>query len=256
MVAPVSICVIPNIDINEMPPTPSSGNEIKLPEVEKVLRAYANHYGHPFGYVQEQGYEVFQQIVPIKRLASVQISSSSTTELDLHTETAFHPYRPDFVLLLCLRGDAAAFTTYANLETIIRNLGETTQRVLRQPWYTTRIDESFLLNGQEDKTFTLPVLQGEGKDTSIVYDRSFMKGTTTASRNALIELEEAIKKSTRKVALKTGELMVIDNKTTVHGRLPFTPRYDGTDRWIMRSLVTKTLPPSDQMHKETIITVL
>ena len=252
----MGICIIPNIDFGYVPVTPASGNEFRLPKAENMLRQYASHYGHPFGYIQEQRNQIFQQIVPVRRLASVQISSSSTTELDLHTETAFHPYRPDFVFLLCLRGDPTAFTTYANLDAILKKLGDTTQKVLRQPWYTTRIDESFLLNGQEDKSIEMPILQGEGKDVRIIYDKYFMRGTSTAARRALNELNDAITRSTHKVALNTGDLMVIDNRTTVHGRLPFTPKYDGTDRWIMRTLAMKELPPSEHLDGEIVTMTL
>jgi len=216
------------------------------------MREYAAHYGKPFGYLQEQVDTVFQQIVPLKSLESVQISASSITELDLHTETAFHPYPPDYVFLLCLRGDPTAFTTYANLEAVLKKIGETTQKVLRQPWYTTRVDASFILNGQEDKSIEMPILYGEKQETRIVYDRFLMKGTSIAARRALDELNNAIKSSTKKIALKTGELMIIDNRKTVHGRLPFTPKYDGTDRWLMRTLVRKQLPPNEHMNGEIV----
>lgn len=246
----MGVCVIPNIKIGDIPRTPASGRDLKLPEVEKVMRDYAAHYGTPFGYLQEQVDNVFQQIVPLKSLESVQISSSSVTELDLHTETAFHPYPPDYVFLLCLRGDPKAFTTYANLEVVLKKIGETTQKVLRQPWYTTRIDASFILNGQKDKSIEMPILMGEKQETRIVYDRFLMNAKSTAARMALAELNKAIESSTRKIALKTGELMIIDNRKTVHGRLPFTPKYDGTDRWLMRTLVRKQLPPSEFLQGE------
>jgi len=248
----MGVCIIPNIQIGDIPPTPASGRDQALPEVEKVMREYAAHYGKPFGYLQEQVDTVFQQIVPLKSLESVQISASSITELDLHTETAFHPYPPDYVFLLCLRGDPTAFTTYANLEAVLKKIGETTQKVLRQPWYTTRVDASFILNGQEDKSIEMPILYGEKQETRIVYDRFLMKGTSIAARRALDELNNAIKSSTKKIALKTGELMIIDNRKTVHGRLPFTPKYDGTDRWLMRTLVRKQLPPNEHMNGEIV----
>ena len=252
----MGVCIIPHIAIGDTPPTPASGKEIKLPKVEELMRQYVLHYGWPFGYIQEQVDTVFQQIVPVKNLESVQISSSSVTELDLHTETAFHPYPPDYVFLLCLRGDPTAFTTYVNLDTILAKLGDTTQKVLRQPWYTTRIDTSFILNGQEDKSIEMPIIRGEKQETRIVYDRFLMRGVSTAAHKALEELHQVIKNNTKKIALKSGELMIIDNRKTVHGRLPFTPKYDGTDRWLMRTLVMKQLPSSEHMNGEIVTIAL
>ncbi|WP_280252487.1 TauD/TfdA family dioxygenase [Nocardia abscessus] len=34
--------------------------------------------------------------------------------------------------------------------------------------------------------------------------------------------------------LSPGELLLVDNDVAVHGRVPFTARYDGTDRWLKR----------------------
>jgi hypothetical protein len=54
---------------------------------------------------------------------------------------------------------------------------------------------------------------------------------------ALIALHAAVKQSTKHMVLRTGDLLVIDNYRAVHGRTPFVPRYDGTGRWLKRSLV-------------------
>ncbi|MEK8144495.1 TauD/TfdA family dioxygenase [Streptomyces sp. M10(2022)] len=38
-----------------------------------------------------------------------------------------------------------------------------------------------------------------------------------------------------------GDLVIIDNRVTVHGRTAFHPRYDGADRWLQRTYVTTDL---------------
>jgi L-asparagine oxygenase len=45
--------------------------------------------------------------------------------------------------------------------------------------------------------------------------------------------------------LEPGDLLVIDNNRAVHGRTRFTPRYDGLDRWLLRSFITKDLRRSE-----------
>jgi len=54
--------------------------------------------------------------------------------------------------------------------------------------------------------------------------------------------------------LETGDLLVIDNNKTIHGRKPFQPKYDGTDRWVQRMLVRKQLPPPSEIQGHIIIT--
>ena len=41
-----------------------------------------------------------------------------------------------------------------------------------------------------------------------------------------------------------GDLLVVDNSRCVHGRSPFTARFDGSDRWLQRAFVVASLAPS------------
>mmetsp|Transcript_48127 Transcript_48127/g.154132 ORF Transcript_48127/g.154132 Transcript_48127/m.154132 type:complete len:234 (+) Transcript_48127:439-1140(+) len=40
------------------------------------------------------------------------------------------------------------------------------------------------------------------------------------------------------VDLQAGDLLVINNARCNHGRTPFTPRLDGTDRWLLKTFVS------------------
>jgi L-asparagine oxygenase len=37
--------------------------------------------------------------------------------------------------------------------------------------------------------------------------------------------------------LEPGDMVFVDNRLVVHGRIAFWPRYDGTDRWLHRIFV-------------------
>lgn len=43
------------------------------------------------------------------------------------------------------------------------------------------------------------------------------------------------------VAVGPGSLLIVDNYRAVHGRRPFTARYDGTDRWLKKLTVSRNL---------------
>ena len=36
------------------------------------------------------------------------------------------------------------------------------------------------------------------------------------------------------VPLEAGDLLILKNNRTLHGRSPYSPRYDDTDRWVQR----------------------
>lgn len=251
----VGITIYDDVPVGHVPLTPQTpftqSNETET--ANDSLLEYAMSFGYPVGYVQEQEGRLIQDILPVYKTEHQQISTSSKSELALHTETAFHPYKPDFVLLLCLRGDFNAKTTYANLSDIMPKLSTEAIDVLQQEVFITGIDDSFRTHGEPDMEIPVSVLKQSESGWSMIYDTTVMRGTTDESKSALEEFGKAIDECVQSVALKKNQLMVIDNRTTVHGRSRFQPRYDGTDRWLKRSLVVENLPPKSD-YKDGVIT--
>jgi hypothetical protein len=56
------------------------------------------------------------------------------------------------------------------------------------------------------------------------------------------------------VVLEAGDLLVVDNNVSVHGRSPYEPRFDGTDRWLQRTFVVSDLAPSASDRVGRVIT--
>lgn len=242
----MSVQIIDGIDIGEIPPTPTSIDSVPSMHVaEASLLNNAREFGFPIGYSQEQNGKVIQNVFPIRKTESDQISSSSKVDLELHTETAFHPYKPDYVMLLCLRGDDSAATTYACLEDILGNIDPEIAYELTKEQFVTTIDKSFRMNGEPDAEVKTAILQnGEDGFIKLNYDSSVMSGLNPLANKALSELKLIISENIKEFTLKPGQLAIIDNGSTVHGRKHFVPRYDGTDRWLMRCMVVKNLPPA------------
>ena len=255
----MGIFLYENLDVGYVPPTPatpivSSPQHASSKESTLVLLRHAEKYGYPIGYIQEQNGQIIQNIVPVHKTEYQQISTSSKTELALHTETAFHPYKPDYVVLFCLRGDPQAVTTYANLSDILKHISPETKNILKSKMFTTGIDLSFRTNGEEDQQIPTSIIGEADGMLTFTYDATVMKPNDYLARLVLEELELAIQKSIKEIVLKTGDLLVIDNRKTIHGRKPFQARYDGTDRWVQRVLVRKELPPLDQRQGSVITT--
>jgi alpha-ketoglutarate-dependent taurine dioxygenase len=232
-----------NLDIGDIPPTPSNLLEtFDTKKASSLLLEYAKGFGHPIGYLQEQRGQIVQNIFPIRRQAEHQISSSSKVNLELHTETAFHAYIPDYLLLLCLRGDSNAGTTYSLLSDILKDIHVGIVEILKKNLFKTSIDDSFRLNGEDDYFTTVPVISRDINNRYIMkYDRTVMTGTTTEAQMALNVFTKAIERNTQTVFLKAGDLLVLDNNITVHGRTAFEAKYDGTDRWVQRTVVRKEI---------------
>ena len=240
------------IDIGQIPPTPTENiyDTSIVAEACAQLKKYAYKYGIPTGYKQEQDGRLINSVLPNPKTEFQQISSSSKVNLELHTETAFHPYKPSHVLLLCLRGDHQAPTTFAIVDEIVESLDDETVALLKQPLYITAIDDSFRTHGEPNKSIVMPILKEDEHGLSICFDEFFMRGETFQAQEALDKLKIAITKKTREIVLEAGDLFVLDNRKTIHGRKPFSPRYDGTDRWVLRCLVVDRMPPDTQFVYE------
>ena len=252
----MSIKLYKNVDIGEVPPTPATPFTAQNPTIRSIdsLIEYSIGLGYAVSYIQEQEGRLVQNILPVYKTEYEQISTSSKVQLALHTEAAFHPYKPDYVMLLCLRGDPTAVTTYANVKDIISYLNEETIEYLQNEWYLTGVDKSFRTNGEPYSQFKLPVLTKAEDGYNMIYDEDLMEPMNLFAASALEKFSEAVSKSVKEIVLETGDLLIIDNNKTIHGRKPFQPRYDGTDRWVQRMLVRKELPPKNQVIGSTIIT--
>lgn len=245
-----------NIDIGSIPHTPSLPTEETSKDLrsELVLLSVARCLGQPIGYLPEHNGSLVQNIVPVRGAEGNQISTSSRVELQFHTETAFHPYRPRYLLLLCLRGDPQAGTLVASVYDIVERLSQHDLEVLRQNRFRTAVDESFLNGASSGLGIARPILSGSESDLTFVYDADLMVGIDSEAQDVLEWLASAVRESSRCVVLDAGDLLVVDNNVAVHGRTPFVARFDGTDRWIQRAFVVSDLSPSANDRVGRIVT--
>ena len=214
----------------------------------------ARRLGEPVGYVPEHGGRIVQNIVPTRHDADRQTSTSSRSNLMFHTETAFHPHRPRYLLLLCLRGDPAAQTTMASVHDLFDVLPTTTVEALFEPRYRTAVDASFLGDRPNEFGPVMPLVTGTTEAPTFVFDADLTIGIDAEAQHVVDTVRDAIEGCQRAVVLEPGDLLVIDNNVAVHGRSPFTARFDGHDRWLQRSFVVADLAPSAGERNGRVIT--
>jgi L-asparagine oxygenase len=248
-----------HMPVGRVPATPAGpGTDTgKDTTSERTLMAVGSRLGEPVGYVQEHGGGLVQDIVPARRDVGRQLSTSSDVTLEWHTETAFHPHKPRYVLLLCLRGDAGARTLCCSIADVLPHLDGDTVATLHEPRFRTRPDASFLEPGVDgDYGPPMAVLAGADGDerASFTYDEDLMVGTDPAAQRALDALGAAVRERATSVVLEAGDLLVIDNDRVVHARSPFRARFDGSDRWLQRAFVVTDLAPSAGERDGRIIT--
>lgn len=245
------VTLLPNYFTGLVPPTPlrSDIDIDACPTATRTLMQFADNLGRAVGYDRERGGQVIQDIFPVRSTEHQQVSSSSKVVLGSHTESAFHPHKPRYVVLLCLRGDDLAATTYSDVRDVVRHLSTEDLATLQTQDFITSVDPSFMANGEPDVQVRVRPLTATSSGWSLVYDELLMRGTTNRATMALAALHQAIRSTMQHVVLATGDILVIDNHRAVHGRTSFTPRYDGTDRWLKRALVVQSLDDVDAVGR-------
>jgi enduracididine beta-hydroxylase len=243
-------------------------DQSKTLEEEMLLVLFGSLLGDVFGWATQQGGRIIHEVMPIKGNESEQLGTGSEQLLWWHNEDAFHPYRGDYLGMMCLRNPDQIATTIACVDQI--NLTSEQLALLFEQRYVIHPDESHQqknsccsvgespISKQEisfayeriERMNALPqklsVLFGDPGSPYIRIDPYFMDRDQLdlESREALDALVRSLDAALQYLVLKPGDFVFIDNYRTVHGRRPFEARYDGYDRWLKRVNITKDLRKS------------
>lgn len=233
-----------NAPVNEIGNTPET-NKLYVGEqtlLAKIQSLFLSFIGDIIAYEAEGEGHLVQDIVPVKNMENNQTSVGSTIELEVHTEQAFSRLKPDILSLGCLKGDPNAFTYILPVGRIVDHLESEDLEVLFQPLWKTKVDLSFKLNGHEfidgDVRGPLSILNGSCVDPTLVFDQDLMFGTNEFAEHMITKIVDIYYNHRIKYNLQPGDIMLVDNNRAIHGRSPFFPKYDGNDRFIVRSFCT------------------
>lgn len=230
------------VDDDALPRTPSVAHSAqRTPMVPAaILMIAAVGLGDPAAFRPEKSGALVQDVVPVPGSETFQGNAGSVL-LQWHNENAFHPHRPDFVMLLCLRTDhdGVAGLRTACVRSVLPLLSGQAVATLFSAEFVTEAPPSFGLG--TGGAVEHAVLTGAPDDPDIRVDLAATRPRTDRAAAALRELQQYFGETCRTRVLRPGELAVVDNRVTVHGRTRFTPRYDGQDRWLQRTFVLSDL---------------
>src|SRR5690349_5273944 len=103
-----------------------------------VLMTVATELGDPVAYHAEKSGALVQDVVPVPGREAMQENTGSVL-LEFHNENAFHDFRPDYVMLLCLRPDhdRVAGLRTACVRQVLPLLDPATRKALAAPEFIT-----------------------------------------------------------------------------------------------------------------------
>ncbi|MEU5881415.1 TauD/TfdA family dioxygenase [Spirillospora sp. NPDC047279] len=225
-------------DGSELPPTPSVPGSVEraatVPACLQMLIAF--QVGEPTAFANEKAGALVQNIVPVPGREEQQ-SNAGSVVFEMHIENAFHEHSPDYVMLSCLRNDHEdrARLRVASVRRALEGLDARTVAVLGEPRFITEPPTSF--GGRDGAARPHPVLIGDPADPDVRVDFSTTHPVDDEAKQAMWRLQEAFEATTLEFPLSRGDLALLDNRLSLHGRTAFLPRYDGRDRWLHRTFI-------------------
>ncbi|MBT2748704.1 MULTISPECIES: TauD/TfdA family dioxygenase [unclassified Lysobacter] len=243
------------IDEDALPPTPSSYPtpvDRPLLDTEAWIALIGMVVGKATGYKENRFGSVFQDVYPA--LGAHRLTAHNyDTELRFHTEMAYHVQQPDYLVIACARADHehVAQTRITSVRKIAPMLGERDLHTLRTTPLQWHVDLAFRSDADPDPTTRLFLLT-DGDD-NLRYDGSLiLPHETEEAAEALQAFSTAADQVAATVYLQPGDLVLIDNIRTSHARTPFTPRFDGTDRWLTRIFVRGSSHSIPARHADVV----
>ncbi|MEV7075809.1 TauD/TfdA family dioxygenase [Streptomyces sp. NPDC091972] len=229
-----------SVDDGGIGPTPGSWATAgdRAAAWDLILLLLATVMGHPIAWDGQQEGRFVHNIVPAPGHEQEQTGASSTVLLSPHTEDAFHPGRAHLLLLACMRNHDAVATTAASIRKV--RLAPDDVALLSRPVLPILPDDAYAeAQDFEGEPPRVPVLWQTAAGPTLRYDPAYtpLDEAPADYRAAYDRLTAELERVSVAVALEPGDVLVVDNDQVVHGRVPFRPRYDGTDRWLKRASV-------------------
>jgi L-asparagine oxygenase len=212
--------------------------------------------GEPFAWATLQDSRLVQNILPVPGDENCQNGYGSSALLEFHTEDGFHPQRCDYLMLFGIRNYDKVATTIASIRDV--KLSARDKEVLSQPLFHILPDDEHVrqlelrdpahpaldrVRQMRAAPEPVAVLTGDADSPYLRIDLPFMRcvNDDPDARRALAALAAEFSAEQQDVVVESGALLVIDNYLAVHGRQSFSPRYDGTDRWLKKLTVSRNL---------------
>ena len=264
------VCLIRGFTVDDEAIGPTPGHWADTAAGDSTVREEfcfvlcASLFGDVFCWSSQQGGRLVNEVVPIEGHEERQINSGSAATLLWHTEDAFHPYRADYIGLICLRNPDRTETTVASMVDV--PIASSVAEILFEPHFIFHPDEAHLPANRDPRSAVAPdaaltarshariekmardpervaVLFGDPAHPYVRLDSDAIDrdATEPAARAALDAFMSDVDRQLREVVLEPGDMLFIDNYRAVHGRKPFAANFDGRDRWLKRINVTRDL---------------
>lgn len=254
--------IVRNLPVDKNLPKTPYGTDPEIQTIATLLCAILGLFScigiSPIAYQGENDESFVRHVVPKKCAEKTVSSYGSRMHLGMHVDNPHLPLRfeniddvsacPEYLSLTGIRCEFGVPTRIVDLAKVLKDLPEFILEELMKPNYLIKRPESFRC---QDLEIVAPILlKNDRKQFSCRYNKASVSAVTPEAAFALKLFETYVNlpRYEQCVLLQKGDFLIFKNQMTLHARDSFTPRFDGTDRWLLRvfgiSQVSRTLPVS------------
>jgi L-asparagine oxygenase len=237
-----------------LPPTPDDGGPARGKRTyvsEGNLLGISGLLGEPTGVTTEKDGQIVHDVIPVASGATTQTNQGSKVFLNFHCDIihdhskSYTVGNPDFLVLMCVRPDpeGEAVTYYADARDISAALAPEHLEELRKPVFQLNAPGSYCRQVGAEQVLALPapLISGPEEFPEIGISANGVIPMTTKATAALEALHVACSEVAHEVRLQAGQALLINNRKGCHARSQFVARHDGSDRWLQRSYVRRSI---------------
>ncbi|AZE71403.1 hypothetical protein C4K00_1158 [Pseudomonas synxantha] len=239
--------------VNEQRPTPKHWKDDCRSNYDDLFLQLSRHVGDVFGYSDLQDGKLVQEIFPIFKDRNKQLGSGSV-HLELHTEDPALPYRADVLGFLCVRNEdkipnLLSCPDFSAVDATLKNR-------LIESRYTILSDRPSTIDYKPKDLETAVLHESPTEGYRFIYDPVYIDYNKMSQREELDfkDFIELVESATIELSMNEAQVLFINNYKCAHGRPQFTPKYDGTDRWLKRVQISKDV--SKHLEREYSLDII
>lgn len=227
--------LVGGLPVGNIPSTPTRLDHhiAERTDSARIAAILCSMLGELVAYESEAQGRLFEDIVPDPKFAHCRQHRQSALELQAHTTHPGSALAPRWICLTCLTGDPDAVTYTVSARKLAARLADPDVVRLREPLWLVETDE--VVRGP------MPIVFGPPDDPRLYLDPAQMVGITPDAQSLLHQITRLYPRLHDEHVLEPGQLLLVDNTRAAVGRSAYSPRYDGTDRFLVRSYAVEHL---------------
>eukprot|EP00977_Amphora_coffeiformis_P030153 scaffold45005_cov260-Amphora_coffeaeformis.AAC.3 len=249
----------------DIPPTPildsifQTTRQVRCPVAETYLLGISRLLGVPHASIFPPQSSIVRDIVPQTSLSTTTANKRDGDNcLPMHRDyprQVLGAWEPEILLLLCVRRgnpECAASTVITDCRALYQSMSETDRELLkRYKIQTQRKDPDTNVwtdfaapfyaveNHPSADQVTITLYNPPGAFCHVCKD---LPGDDSDLANRVVGAYQRLSQNSlnmgQEVPLQPGDLLILNNARCVHGRTAYRPKFDGTDRWLVKTYVS------------------